>query len=492
MLNTIKTIDQDKLHELGITSYYVYDAFYQGVAVDRLYGLLTGHDSDDWGDDVNYLLSHLNDTQMGFDTLQEVWVTLWLGIERWHDPTPGISFDADRHRERIRLINEDHSEVLIRFLTGFTWDSNGDLADYEFAYTSLAARTPIIRPNGLLETCYECGERYSGDRCTEVEGPCGHCGDYYHGDPEDHLDGCTDYGECDCETCMEGRYGDTEDDQGWTADVPEVPQEAPEGRRRFGIEVEFNGSGIRSNVVREMLHRGVACAERSYTHDVLRYWKLIDDGSVTGGEVVSPIMLGDDASIEEVLETIRSVKVAGGKTGSNCGMHVHIDVTDFNNTQLKTVAVNMQRAQRALEAFCAESRFNGDNSHCERYQTHDWEAIHEWMGRVDVSYRARTRDNREFAAPVGRYHGFNFNSLLTYGSIEIRLLGHTLNTVKVKTWIRVCQALFVASARGRKIRVGTDFIDWLIEYGELDEWSAAKYREVVTTRHRNDWLAAAV
>lgn len=343
----------------------------------------------------------------------------------------------------------------------------------------------------IFNYCSECDESYPSLESCPNEAYCDHCEEYFHGDEDEHMEGCTE--ECSCLSCRNRRLGDPEDDQGFNEELPErPPATAPEGRRRFGIEVEYNG-GNRAEVVRHALNRGVAIAERGYTHETVQYWKLVDDSSVTGGEVVSPIMVGDDESIEQVLDVLRAVKQAGGRTGSNCGMHVHIDVTDFDRDALRTLAVNLQRTQRALEGFCADSRFNGENSHCEQFELHDWDEIHEWLGDFSDSFSPhRSRDNREESCPVDRYKGLNFNSLLTYGTIEVRLLGHTLNTVKVRAWIRILQSLFVASMRGHKIRRGTDFLDWLAEHGDLDEWAATRYRDVMTSRSRpDDWLKAA-
>lgn len=414
------------------------------------------------------------------DAWAAVWQTSawWLSDDEGPDSAAAAYSGGSRENMRAKIALIDRFNLL-------HWLA----PDGEPEMDAILNQSPVTSGRSSLDSwCGDCDSWYDGDRCDN-EVYCDHCGSYTHEDLTDHMDYCTE--DCDCRGCEDRRFGDPNDDQGWVEDLPApVPSEAPEGRRRFGIEVEYN-SGDRSAVVNNALNRGIPCSQRSYTHETVRYWKLVEDTSVTGGEFVSPIMKGDDESIEQVLEVIRAVKDGGGVTGSNCGMHVHVDVTDFSSTQLKTLAKNLERVQKAMEAFCAESRFNGENSHCTRMNSSSWSAIHNWLNTVDVSYRARTRENRTGSAPLGRYYGFNFNSLLSYGSIEVRMLGHTLNTVKVKAWIRICQAVFVASMRGRTIRRGTDMIDWLIEYGDLDDWSASKYREIVASRDRTDWLVAA-
>lgn len=387
--------------------------------------------------------------------------------------------------ELAATIFEDHQD-----LDNYCRTPEGEV---DYSLLSTAGVNDVIRQHFQMNWyCDYCDEHHPGGETCPYEVYCDHCGNTYHGDADEHEDLCRE--DCECSECRNARYGHPEDDQEGLfpdeQDGQHVPPSAPEGRRRFGIEVEYN-SGDRSYVVNEMLQRGIACAQRSYGHETVRYWKLVEDASVTGGEAVSPIMVGDDESIQQVVEVMRAVKAAGGRTGSNCGMHVHIDVTDFTGTQLVRLAKNIRRAQRPMEAFCASSRFNGDNEHCERLEDYEWNEILEWIGNVDPSARARTRENRNSASPVGRYYGHNFNCLLTYGTVEIRLLGHTLNTVKVRAWIRVLQALFVATQRGRTIRSGTDFIPWLQRHGDLDDWAAEKYLAVVEQRSRTDWLKAA-
>lgn len=322
----------------------------------------------------------------------------------------------------------------------------------------------------------EDGEHSQWCECRECS-PC-ECGDYHC--EECYPDGPPDY--CDCGNCRVEGYDDMDDDDGYTAIFPSIPDETP-GRCRFGVELEFNG-GDRHYITQEMMRSGIACMDSGYTHEVVRYWKMTTDSSVTGGELVSPIMAGDDDSIEQVREVTRIIKRNGGVTARNVGLHVHLDVTPFRTSQLKALATNLQLVENMLASFVPEHRYSDDSPNeygARLLSDHSWEAIHGWIATVNLDERRRNHDNRVAACPADRYSSFNFNSLMTYGTIEVRLLGHTLNTIKIRTWIRVLQSVIEASRRRRRIPSGVDGLTYLKEVGLETEY-ADHFRTVAEGR----------
>lgn len=313
-----------------------------------------------------------------------------------------------------------------------------------------------------------------------------------------HCDRCFPQGPVDAGcTCIQCRPPDYDDQQDYDAfeGLPVMPDEA-EGRCRFGIEVEFNRSGprdytdIREPIAQQITRAGIACLTTGYTHELARFWKMTTDGTVTGGECVSPILPGDDDSIEQVREVLRIIKAHGGCTGQNVGMHVHLDVTQFRTRELKALAKNLRRLQNFLAAFVPEHRYNGTNGcGATLMSTSQWDRIENWLNDVNIEFRNRSRENRSGSCPVGRYVAFNFNSLLTYGTVECRLLGHTLNTIKVRTWIRVLQTIVSASRQNQVVPMRADVFAWLTEYGLEDE-HAAHFRAVAESRGNEALLRA--
>lgn len=296
-----------------------------------------------------------------------------------------------------------------------------------------------------------------------------------------------DCGDLDCSSC--GDSGNIEyDDQDAVDDWdgrPDMPP-AARGRCRFGIEIEFN-QGNRRAMMPVLQRQGFAVVDLGYTHEITRCWKMTTDSTVSGGELVSPIMSGDDESIETVREAIRIVKQNGGTTGRNVGLHVHLDATEFRRSQLRAMAANMRAFEKLLSSFVPDHRLRGDGS---LIQAHSWDEIEEWITRINLSERARTSGNRSRACPVHRAHSFNFNSLLTYGTVECRLLGHTLNTIKVRTWIRTLQTIMSVSRRRLVVPAGVDGLDWLVQYG-LEQEHADHFRVVAAQRGKAAMLTIA-
>lgn len=297
-------------------------------------------------------------------------------------------------------------------------------------------------------------------------------------------------GSCACRICRPPEMDDMGDEDDWAP--PEIPDPVP-GRCRFGVEVEFN-DGDRHSIAVALQRAGIACLDQGYGHDVQRYWKMTTDSSVTGGECVSPILDGSDASIDQARHVLRIVKDGGGSTGRNVGLHVHLDVTPFGSPELKALAHNLRRSQMFFAGFVPKHRYDRDeegysDGWAKLMSDSQWDAIQEWVADISPREFRRSRENRSGSCPIERYVAFNFNSLLTYGTIEVRLLGHTLNTIKFRTWVRTLQAVMEASRQRKRMPRG-DILAWLAEFG-LEQEHADHFREIVTRRGNEQFLLAA-
>jgi hypothetical protein len=369
-------------------------------------------------------------------------------------------------------VTDDTEQALARYIRDMLrWpvgslNSMGDDQNRASGYIRPEAGEPPNHPDDC--DCQTCSP------CTCNEPHCENC----------HPDGVPEW--CRCRLCRPAVMDDESDDDDWPG-LPAIPDPVP-GRCRFGIEVEFN-DGERSTIATRVQEAGIACTAVGYGHEITRFWRMTTDSTVSGGELVSPIMSGDDLSIEQVRHAIRIVKEHGGTTGRNVGMHVHLDVTPFHTPELKALAYNLQRAQDCFAAFVPVHRYDGSiGCGAELIDPCEWDSIHNWLDGVDPANRRRTNDNREESCPIQRYVSFNFNSLLTYGTIECRLLGHTLNTIKVRTWIRALQALVEVSRQ--ELEVDGDVLNFLTEFGGLESEHADHFRAVATRRGNEHMLAA--
>lgn len=294
---------------------------------------------------------------------------------------------------------------------------------------------------------------------------------------------------CRCEECIPALVDDEailDDPDPWEKTL--LPPVVP-GRTRFGIEIEFN-EARRDVVVFNCLDRKVAVrAPREYTHELNCYWNMTTDSTVSGGEIVSPVMDGSDHSINEVIEVIRAVKASGGTTGPNVGMHVHLDCTPLDVPTLNDLAANLMHLEPFLQAYVPKHRYDRSTDRSARAMSpSEWDSVLQWIEFLPRNWAAQLARNSRGGGicPVERYVGINWNSLLAFGTVEIRLLGHTLNTVKVRTWLYTLQAIMQGTRAGGVID-RADILSWLQDVGGLDPVYATRYREVVE-RRKNDAL----
>jgi hypothetical protein len=68
-------------------------------------------------------------------------------------------------------------------------------------------------------------------------------------------------------------------------------------------------------------------------------WTIKADGSVQGGEMVSPVLEIDNPEHrEQVTRAINAIKAAGARTDPSAGIHVHIDGSGMTAEQVGSVA----------------------------------------------------------------------------------------------------------------------------------------------------------
>lgn len=239
--------------------------------------------------------------------------------------------------------------------------------------------------------------------------------------------------------------------------APARPNSRPDGSltaRRFGIEIEFNRrrhspGSIRSNIAEALQRQNIETHVEGYHHTTRNYWKMTTDATVTGGELVSPILAGDTASLDEVRDVIRTVKAEGGETGRGVGMHVHHDATDFNTPELREHLVDvLETCEPALAAYIPESRRSGATSCGAGLMTPaEWRRVRQSV--TSITPGAHPTAGHDSGNSVSRYRFFNIEApLRKYGTIEARGLGHTLHAGKVRVWVRMGQAIMEAALRG--------------------------------------------
>lgn len=256
--------------------------------------------------------------------------------------------------------------------------------------------------------------------------------------------------------------------------------------RAFGIEVEYNGQGAAPYRLAEELRRlGIEAQEEGYNHTTPTYWKCTTDGTVSGGECVSPILTAPDA-VDEIRPIMQAITRLGSTVGTQCGTHIHHNVNDLDGAAMRRLVVNIGFAHYAMLNYVLDRRLGAS------YVADIGQDVYNrLLGAIDngrlVPTGQRSSANREGSyLGVDRYVVFNFNSVLTYGTVEFRAHQGTLNATKIEAWIGLGQAMVEFSRRGGEFD-GTvttnEMVDRFLAEGLLAPVLARRVRERVSALH---------
>ena len=185
----------------------------------------------------------------------------------------------------------------------------------------------------------------------------------------------------------------------------------------------------------EMFHR---------THNTNRVehlavdWRLAncgmgEDGSIhsnAGIEVKTPPASGDDIPlwVEAVCSTAAHY---GMRVDDSCGLHVHVDVRDYDSHAFRRLLRLMRSLEPVLYAALPAHRLYNGTAH---------------VCAVPLQTIENIRGSDSFARAWGnynqhdRYHGCNFAAIREHGTVEMRYHSGTLHAQKVTAWARLMQA----------------------------------------------------
>ena len=250
------------------------------------------------------------------------------------------------------------------------------------------------------------------------------------------------------------------------------------GTRAFGVEIEFNVESsyglttARENILRDMRAAGIQNVHDRWNRygwdGRLGGWQGTYDTTVSGGELVSPPLTGDDGSMADLRTAFKAVRdhggthAASGGYGHN-GLHVSHNVNDFDQADKNRLVHNLRNVADNLRAF------NGSLRQSSRWaqplSSHAWDDIARRVSNGGTGYDDHSVE-------------FNFNNLNAgeAARIEFRGWGNSLNFTKTRVWIRVGQAIMTATKAGVSIDSlsQADMIDLLKQHG-LSDWAADKW-----------------
>lgn len=230
-----------------------------------------------------------------------------------------------------------------------------------------------------------------------------------------------------------------------------------------------------------------------------RQWKFMSDASIKPQrkegrqrvaasdeyqtEMVSPICHYED--IVPIQEIVRKLKEAGAITNESCGIHVHIDASQFEARTLRNIT-NIMAAKEDLIYKALGVSVARQHRWCRPVEQRFLEELNSRrprsMQEVErIWYNGNSRRHTHY--DDSRYHCLNLHSVFQKGTVEFRLFNGTLHAGKIKAYIQFClaigaQALNQTCASRRKTQTTNEkytFRTWLLRLGmNGDEFATAR------------------
>lgn len=149
-----------------------------------------------------------------------------------------------------------------------------------------------------------------------------------------------------------------------------------------------------------------------------------EDGSLynQGVEFCSPILQGD-AGLSELANILQICNDNGAEVDNECGLHVHIDLRDFNKQEFVRLFYILRKVESVTRLLVTEER--NSNHFCSAS-----------LSQVRTDDR-RGFDERimDYCESMQRYSAYNFSAYYDHGTVEIRLHHGTLNYEEIRNWV---------------------------------------------------------
>lgn len=186
--------------------------------------------------------------------------------------------------------------------------------------------------------------------------------------------------------------------------------------------------------------------------DSKKIWKRVRDGSVNNGwEYQSPIFSGCEWLEQEVKRFCYGAQKLGAKSGTDCGLHVHIDASDFTATEIETMYRNAIAIEDWHYSVLPSYRKTGTFSKPivklqEKHGIFDKKVLPDYWNKSNV-----------------KYCWINFLALKEHGTVEFRGHEGTTDYLAVQRWVEVLMAFTEFCKKNRLIDAGKNAVYSMFE-----------------------------
>lgn len=225
--------------------------------------------------------------------------------------------------------------------------------------------------------------------------------------------------------------------------------------RYFGVEMEINrvtravgearARALTQPALRSALTRA-GCplgAGEGYFHSDGTTWDVKTDSSCGWEVATRKLKLDQDGHCEELRSGCDALAALRPSINDQCGLHVHVDVSDFQWNDLQRLIALWCRYEPFFYSVLPASR--RANHYCSPLRMSEWRT--EPTGTAFSGYLTRmlaatnAAEFRTFSQHPQRTNGLNLTHWWRTGRIEFRLHSGTVQYEKVRHWVGLLLAL---------------------------------------------------
>lgn len=190
---------------------------------------------------------------------------------------------------------------------------------------------------------------------------------------------------------------------------------------RFGVEIEVEFPKEKDSW--DLIQR----------NKVIAGWSMDYDGSLNNGAEYKPKdknhLYYNDESMTQIKEIIALVKVHKGNIRPTCGLHIHVDMKQFNNKEIINIVKAFIRKQDDIIKKFKVLKF----------RLSEQQKIHKnIIKKLNVNTIRNIKKGKNLTEDFfnDRYYLLNIQSLHEHKTLEFRLFNGTIQPSKIKKYIK--------------------------------------------------------
>ncbi len=253
-------------------------------------------------------------------------------------------------------------------------------------------------------------------------------------------------------------------------------------KRLIGVEIEIAGMKPES---RQPLETTVLKWGGNIGSDPSVSANRLPKGMQFSGAEIRTAPANGDEFIKQMTEIGAIVNKENAYANATCGIHVHVDVSDFKDEDLEKALVLWKRIEdsmfslvkpaRLKNSFCKplkfktadqeellvkyniggyrRDRYDGDNCKCSSCKFDKVAEAEAKKKAIKLKLLKSIKDGQAYA---DRYHALNLNAIREHGTIENRMHHGTINMFDVTNW-GIINASFLDYAKNNPIEKLEEF-----------------------------------